>query len=123
MNKKKAGLVSAGVLTALVAASPLAWAVGPSQQAPENCSFSANGGPAVEPPALPALPVPVNVVPQVSSEGDNVGHFGECSTFNNNNGEGNGLGNTLNGKELPAPSVPDLPLPGGVPSIPQLPVG
>ncbi len=110
MNVKKAGLVSAGVLTALVAASPLAWAIGPSQQAPEDCSFSASGDPA--PPGLPELPggLPVNVVPQVSSGGDNVGHVGECSTFNQDNGERNGEGNTFNGHAIPAPpSLPGVP--------------
>jgi hypothetical protein len=111
MNVKKAGLVSAGVLTALVAASPLAWAVGPSQEAPEDCSFSATGGPSS--PELPALPsVPgVNVVPQISAEGNNVGHFGECSTYNQHNGEGNFEGNLFNGHEIPAP-------PAGVPGLP-----
>lgn len=110
MNVKKAGLVSAGVLTALVAASPLAWAIGPSQEAPEDCSFSATGGPAS--PELPPLPagLPVNVVPQISAEGNNVGHFGECSTFNQNNGEGNFENNT---GPLPLPGLPELPgLPG-----------
>lgn len=121
MNVKKAGLVSAGVLTALVAASPLAWAIGPSQEAPEDCSFSANGGPGS--PDLPELPgVPgVNVVPQISAEGNNVGHFGECSTFNQNNDQGNGEGNTFNGVPVPGPpALPGLPG-GGLPELPGLP--
>lgn len=128
MNVKKAGLVSAGVLTALVAASPLAWAVGPSQEADPNCSFDKSGAEASESSEI-TKDNPVNVVHQAPLGGDNIGVFGKCSTFNQHNDEGNFVGNTLNGKELPPP--PELPsvlpseLPGvltdGVPPLPALP--
>ena len=127
MNVKKAGLVSAGVLAALVAASPLAWAVGPSQQADPNCSFEKSGADASESSEI-TEDNPINVVHQAPAGGDNAGVFGKCSTFNQHNGEGNGEGNTFNGTEIPAPpAVPappvDVPsaLTDGVPPPPALP--
>ena len=128
MNVKKAGLVSAGVLTALVAASPLAWAVGPSQEADPNCSFDNRR--ADQPRTVPDHDgQPGQRGPPDPARGNNIGAFGKCSTFNQHNDEGNFVGNTLNGKELPPP--PGLPsvlpseLPGvltdGVPPLPALP--
>lgn len=123
MNVKKAGLVSAGVLAAMVAASPLAWAVGPSGQADPDCSFSAEGADAS---AQAVGELPINAIVQTPTGGDNAGVFGQCSTFNQNNGTGNGEGNTFNGQPIPAPpaapSLPEAPVPTeGLPPLPSVP--
>lgn len=125
MNVKKAGLVSAGVLTALVAASPLAWAIGPSQEAEPNCSSDKSGASASESSEITDNN-PLNVVPQVPAGGNNIGVFGKCSTFNQHNDEGNFEDNTFNGTPIPGPpalpGLPELPVPSdGVPPLPSLP--
>ena len=106
MNKRKAGLVTAGVVTALVAASPLAWAVGPSQVAPEDCSFSADGTDAAQSSVI-TQDNPANAVAQAPVTGDNTGIYGQCSTFNNTNGEGNLQDNVV----IPPLGLPPIELP------------
>ncbi len=106
MNVKKAGLITAGALTALVAASPLAWAVGPSAVAPPHCSYASEGGTDASSESSITDNRLINPVVQTPTGGNNTGVFGECSTYNQHNGEGNFENNTG------LPPLPGLPTAG-----------
>ncbi|TCK24718.1 hypothetical protein [Pseudonocardia endophytica] len=99
MNKKKAGFITAGVVTALVAASPLAFATegghdkdwhkgGPDQVCVTN---GGDGG------ALSLIPGGslANAVVQAPVAGNNIANIGNCSNFLNDNLNGNASGNAI----------------------------
>ena len=99
MNKKKAGFITAGVVTALVAASPLAFATegghdkgwqkgGPGQV----CQF--NGAPAGAVGVAPGGGL-VDALVQAPIGGNNIANIGNCSNFLNNNLNNNVSGNAI----------------------------
>lgn len=100
MNKKKAGLITAGVATALVAASPLAFAGeghdkphghGHGKQDVQACEFDGGNGGAG---SLIGGGL-VNGVVQAPIAGNNIANIGNCSDFLNNNLNDNVSGNAI----------------------------
>lgn len=97
MNKKKAGLVTAGVVTALVAASPLAFAgedhhgKGPHGGDAKVCGFEGGDGAAGSLVGGGLL----NAVVQAPISGNNIANIGNCSEFLNDNLNDNVSGNGI----------------------------
>jgi hypothetical protein len=91
MNKKKAGFITAGVVTALVAASPLAFATeghdkgGPHGGPGQVCVTDGGNGGAVGGVGGGL----VNALVQAPIAGNNIANIGNCSNFLNDNLNGN----------------------------------
>lgn len=98
-TKKKAGLITAGVVTALVAASPLAFATdhghggkGPHHGGGQVCGVEGGNGGAgalVEGDSL------INGIVQAPIAGNNILNVGNCSNFLNDNLNDNVSGNAI----------------------------
>lgn len=110
MNVKKVGLISAGVLTALLAASPLAFATdghdkghhrGPDGKV---CVFDGGNGGAG---ALVPGGGLVDALVQAPVAGNNIANIGNCSNFLNNNLNNNVSGNDIS--VLGGPIVDEAP--------------
>ncbi|TCK20954.1 hypothetical protein [Pseudonocardia endophytica] len=106
--KKKAGIVGAGVLTVLVAASPLAWATDHGEDGHDGKKCAFVGGDAGAESAITGGSLG-NIVTQAPVGGNNAGNAANCSDFLNNN-----LNDNLSGNSVSVLSpLPALPLPVG----------
>jgi hypothetical protein len=112
-GKKKAGLVTAGAVAALLAASPLAFATDEPGPAPDGKQCAFTGGSASADSAITGDSW-WNDVRQMPWGGNNAGNSGNCSDFLNGNGNGNLSGNEI---VVPAPALPEIP----VQDVPKLP--
>ena len=106
MTVKKAGVVAAGVLAALLTLSPIASATeGPQGHGGgKQCSFE--GGSSGADSAITGDSL-ANVVAQAPVGGNNILNAGNCSEFLNDNLNGNLSGNDVN---VGAPELPELPV-------------
>ncbi len=109
-TRKKAGLVTTGVVTVLVAASPLAFATDhghdrkPHHPGGQVCGFEGGDGAAgslVEGDSL------INGVVQAPIAGNNIANIGNCSDFLNDN-----LNDNLSGNAIGVLSGPVVAAPG-----------
>lgn len=98
MNKKKAGLITAGVVTVLVAAAPLAFATegphGPHKGPDKGADCAFVGGDGLAGSLVPGGGL-VNAVVQAPISGNNIANIGNCSDFLNDNLNGNLSGNAV----------------------------
>jgi len=98
MNFKKAGLITAGVVTTVLAASPLAFATdhhdkhGGHGGGGERCAFVGGNGGAGSLDAGGSL---IDAVVQAPIAGNNIANIGNCSDFLNNNLNDNVSGNAI----------------------------
>ena len=110
MRVKKAGVVAAGVLAALLTLSPIASATEGPHGGPhghdggKQCSFEGGSSGANSSITGDSL---VNVVGQAPIGGNNLLNAGNCSEFLNDNLNGNVSGNDVN---VASPELPELPI-------------